>query len=204
METVVSTYNADGTPNAAPMGVTLENASHVTMKLFTSSSTYKNLNTKKHAVINVTYNIETFYRTAFKEANPKGKVPSEWFEKAQDVEAPRLRRANAALEVSVSDMKPLGDEKTEVLCKVKLVKVVAENVPQVYCRAFSATLEAIIHATRVKCFLSGSDEQQKQAIQLLETIGNCRDIVNRVAPNSCYSEIMADLDKRLASWRSKA
>lgn len=203
VETVVSTYNADGTPNAAPMGVTMESDSNVAIRLFATSSTYKNLKTKKYAVINVTCDIEVFYRTAFKEANPKGAVPPEWFEKAETVEAPRLCRADAVLEVTVLDMKPLGDEKTEAVCEVNCVKVSAGNFPKAYCRAFSATLEAIIHATRVKSFLSGSKEQQKQTLKLLETIENCRDIVNRVAPNSCYSEIMTDLGKMITSWRSK-
>ena len=203
VETVVSTYNADGTLNAAPMGVTMENAQQVTIRLFTTSSTYKNLKTKKCAVINVTCDIDVFYRTAFKETNLKSTVPPEWFEKAETVESPRLRRADAFIEVSVADIKPLVDEKAEAFCDVKLVKASTGNLPKAYCRAFSATLEAIIHATRVKKFLSGSKEQQKQAMKLLETIGNCRDIVNRVAPNSCYSEIMTDLDKMIISWESK-
>ncbi len=203
VETVVSTYNAKITPNAAPMGITMEDAQHVTIKLFTTSSTYKNLKTKKCAVINVTCDIEVFYRTAFKEANPKGKVPPEWFEKAETGEAPRLSMADAFVEVSVISLKPLGEEKAEAFCDVKLVKASVGNFPKVYCRAFSATLEAIIHATRVKNFLSGSKDQQKQAVKLLETIENCRDIVNRVAPNSRYSEIMVDLDKMISLWRSK-
>lgn len=202
VETVVSTYNVDGTPNSAPMGVAMENPQQVKIRLFTSSSTLKNFKTKKCATINLTSDIEIFYKTTFKEANQKGKVPTEWFEKAKTVDAPKLCKAEAVVEVSVADIKPLGPEKSEVICDVKLISA-AKALPKAYCRAFSLTLEAIIHATRVKNFISGNSERQKQAAKLLETIMDCREIVNRVAPQSQYSEIMADLDKRINVWRNK-
>jgi hypothetical protein len=65
-----------------------------------------------------------------------------------------------------------------------------------------ATLEAIIHATRVKAFLN-DEGKQKKVSKLLELIGNCNDVVNRVAPNSAYSIVMADLMERIDSWRNK-
>jgi hypothetical protein len=74
--------------------------------------------------------------------------------------------------------------------------------PQVYCRAKALTLEAIIHATRVKAFVN-NEKQQKNIHKLLATIENSRDIINRVAPNSMYSAIMADLMQRIDSWRNK-
>jgi hypothetical protein len=201
-ETVVSTYNMHGQPNAAPMGVTMENAQRLALRIYTSSLTYRNLQAARCAVVNVTSDPELFYRTAFKEANPKGKVPPEWFEKAEAVDAPRLRAADAHVEVAVADMAPFDDERAEVTCEVKLVQ--ASNVlPRAYCRASYATIEAIIHATRVKVFLAhGNEQKREQALKLMETIRQCRDVVNRVAPNSSYSETMADLSKRIDSWRA--
>jgi hypothetical protein len=201
-ETVVSTYNMQGQPNAAPMGVTMENTQRLALRIYTSSLTYRNLQAKRCAVVNVTSDPEIFYRTAFKEANPKGMVPLEWFEKAETVDAPRLRAADAHVEVAVADMVPFDAERAKVTCAVKLVQ--ASNVlPRAYCRASFATIEAIIHATRVKAFLTRADEQKReQALKLMETIKQCRDVVNRVAPNSRYSETMADLSRRIDSWRA--
>jgi hypothetical protein len=201
VETLVSTYGEDGKPNAAPMGVVMENAQRIVIRPYTSSLTYKNLQSKRCAVVNVTSNPEFFYRTAFKEANPEGKMPQEWFEKAEVVNAPRLRKADAFIEISVVDVTSLGAEKVEASCDIKLIKA-ATLLPKVYCRALFATVEAIIHATRVKAFLNCG--KQEQALKLLETIGVCRDIVNRVAPNSPYAEIMADLTKMIDSWRAKS
>ena len=70
-ETIVSTYNADGSPNAAPMGATLIDAEHLAFDLFNSSTTLANIKSNRSAVVNLTSNIEVYYRTAFKEANPE-------------------------------------------------------------------------------------------------------------------------------------
>jgi hypothetical protein len=203
VETVVSTYNLDGQPNAAPMGAIMENLQRIILRIYTSSLTYKNLQSKRCAVVNVTSNPELFYRTTFKEANPKGRMPQEWVEKAETIDAPRLRTADALIEVTVADTRPFDAERAEVSCDVKLVKA-SSVLPKVYCRALFATIEAIIHATRVKTFMTHGDRQkQEQASKLLERIRECNDVVNRVAPNSRYSEIMADLNQRVDSWRIK-
>jgi hypothetical protein len=202
LETVVSTYGLDGQPNAAPMGATMEQVQRMVFRIYTSSLTYKNLQAKRCAVVNLTSDPEVFYRTAFKEANPQGRVPTGWFEKAETVEAPRLRAADAHIEVSVVDIANLDAEKAEVTCEAKFVHA-STVLPQAYCRASFAVIEAIIHATRVRhFFMHGDREKQEQTFSLLRKIGDCQDIVNRVAPTSRYSEIMADLSKRIDSWRA--
>jgi len=182
------------------MGVVMENAQRLAIRVYISSLTYKNLKLKRSAVLNVTSDPELYYRTAFKEADPKGKMPQEWFEKAETVDAPRLRMADAFIEVSVADTSFFDGERAEVLCDVKLVKA-SRVMPKAYCRALFATIEAIIHATRVKTFLLSN--KREQALKLIETIRDCHDVVNRVAPNSRYSEIMADLTQMVDSWRAK-
>jgi hypothetical protein len=202
METVVSTYDSNGQPNAAPMGAIMEQPLRMVLRIYTSSLTYKNLQANKCAVVNVTSDPQVFYRTAFKEANPEGRIPREWFENAESIEAPRLWKADAHIEVTVVDIAHLEADKAEVTCEAKLVHA-ATVLPQVYCRASFAAIEAIIHATRVKHFLmQGDKEKQEQALDLLEKIRDCQHIVNRVAPSSRYSEIIVDLTKRIELWRA--
>jgi uncharacterized protein len=201
-EAIVSTCNKDGTSNAAPMGITIQNDQQFSLNVFNSSSTNRNLQTNKCGVINLTSNIEVFYKTAFKEANPDGKLPQDWFIKSEAVNAPKLRFADATVNFSVSKMEPISPDKTQFLCSVELVTA-QKKPPQVYCRGMSATLEAIIHATRVKAFIGDAAETERVS-KLLEMIQNCNDVVERVAPNSQYSTVMADLMKRIDSWRRKA
>ncbi len=200
-ECIVSTYNMDGKPDAAPMGVIMEDEQHLIINLFNSSTTCSNIKANRCAIVNLTSNIEVFYKTAFKEANIDGKLPQEWFKKAKAVNAPKLRFADATIDVSVSDITPIDTEKTRAVCTIKLVQA-TKKFPQVHCRAMDATLEAIIHATRVKAFLN-DEGKQKKVSKLLELIDNCNDVVNRVAPNSSYSTVMADLIERIDSWRNK-
>jgi hypothetical protein len=202
-ETIVSTYNVDGQPNAAPMGVVIESNERLRIRPYLSSLTYKNLQTKKCAVVNVTSNPELFYKTAFKEANPDGKLSPELFEKAETVDAPRLRMADAVIEVLVVNVSSFGAERAEVFCNVKQIKA-SKALPKVYCRALFATIEAIIHATRIKPFLRGNKQEQERAFRLLELVEICSDIVNRTAPNSRYSEIMADLTRMIDLWRNES
>ena len=200
VEIIVSTYNTDGGPNAAPMGVTMMDERHLAIDLFNSSTTCTNIKSNKCAVINLTSNIEVFYKTAFKEANPDGMLPQEWFEKAKAVNAPKLRSAEATIDVSVTNLVALGPEKTRATFTVDFVE--AHKYPQVYCRAFGATIEAIIHATRVKAFID-DEKEQKRVSELSKKISYCNDVVNRVAPGSSYSLVMADLMKRINSWEQK-
>jgi hypothetical protein len=203
VETVVSTYNGKGQPNAAPMGAVMQSAQRINLKIYTSALTYANLQAKRCAVVNITSDPEVFYRTAFKEANPNGTVPQEWFEKAETVDAPKLRLADAFVEVAVADITPLDAEKVEVACDVKFVQA-SSALPKAYCRAMFATVEAIVHATRVKAFITqGNGQKREQALKLLETIRECNNVVSKVAPRSRYSEVMADLNRRISSWRAK-
>lgn len=199
-ETIVSTYNSDGTSNAAPMGVIMKDSNHVIMNIFDSSLTYQNLSIKKQGVINITNDIEVFYKTAFKETNINGKLPQEWFECSQIVDAPEIIFSDATVAFSVLSTKSIG-EKIQTLCRVEQITA-RETYPKVVCRAMSLTLEAIIHATRVKFFINNQNER-KETDYLTDLIHVYSDVVNRVAPNSVYSLIMTDLISRIDSWRIK-
>jgi hypothetical protein len=203
VETILSTYNPDGQPNAAPMGILMKNEQCVKIKLYKSSSTYQNLVSRRCGVINITSDPEVFFLSAFKEANPNAKIPYEWFEKADILDAPKLHSADATVEISIQKLTPINAEKTEAVCDVKLVKA-TKALPKVYCRALFATIEAIIHATRIKIFLSGDKRQREQTSMLMENIAYCRETVNRVAPNSRYAEIMTELAKRITTWRNES
>ncbi len=201
METIVSTYDVKGEPNAAPMGVEMKNKQHMIIRPYLSSLTYKNLQLKRCAVINITSDPELYYRTAFKEVNPIGRTPAEWFEKADVVDAPRFRRVDAFIEVYVISVRPLGAERAEVFCDIRLIKIL-NPFPRTYCRATFAVIEAVIHATRVKIFLA--NDMMEDAEKLIELIKYYNDLVNRVAPNSSYSKTMSDLIRTINSWKDKS
>jgi hypothetical protein len=200
-ETIMTTFKPNGTPNAAPMGVTLQNQ-QIALNIFNTSQTLKNLKATKSAVINITSNIDLFYKSAIKEANPNGKLPQDWFTQAETVNAPKLASADATIEISLANTTPIDTQKTKATCNIKQINA-SKNYPQTFCRAKPAVIEAVIHATRVKALIN-NPQQQEYVKKLLQLIENCQDTVNRSAPNTHYTEIMADLQKRIAKWRVQA
>jgi hypothetical protein len=194
-ETIVSTYDKDGLPNAAPMGAALQDEQHLEINLYNSSTTLANIKTTRYAIVNLTDKIDVYYKTAFKEANPDGKLPKEWFAKAPLINAPKLLFADAIVEVSLVDLTMQGVEKMRAVFGVESVQA-KKGFPQVYYRAFGLTLEAIVHATRVK-ILAGDPKEREHVENLLRKIRDCNGLIGRIAPSSSYSMVMADMIKRM-------
>lgn len=199
-EAIVTTLNPDGSPNAAPMGMQMKDEQHLTLNVYNTAQTCQNLQAKKCAIVNLTNSIEVFYRSTFKEANPNGRIPATWFVKSEAAVAPRLRHADAAIEVAVSSLS-VGEERTIFNFKVETVAA-KEQLPRVYCRALPLTIEAVTHATRVKAFMH-MPEKHEQVEQLIETIRSHAKIVERVAPSSEFTAVFQDLEKRIETWRTR-
>ena len=201
IETIVATYNSEGYPNAAPIGAKMTDEQHLAIKPYNSSSTLKNIKAGLCATVNLTSDVDLFYKTAFKEANPSGITPQEWFEKAESIDAPRLRSADAVIGITVKEISPLDAKRTSVVCKVSFIEA-KSSLPKGYCRAFPATIEAIIHATRIKA-LANEKSSEEHLNKLVELINNCDETVNRTAPNSRYSEIMTEIKSKIGLWRAQ-
>jgi hypothetical protein len=184
------------------MGILIENEDQLKIKPFLTSLTYKNLQTKRCAVVNLSANPQLFYLTTFKDLRLDKKFPDGMFDKAETIDAPKLKGADSTIEVAVARTDSFSPERADILCNVQLVKS-SKALPKVYCRAQFATIEAIIHSTRIKLFVRGNKQKQKQATKLLELVNICNDIVNRTAPNSIYSEIMTELNQKINLWRNK-
>jgi hypothetical protein len=198
-ETIVSTYNPDGTPNAAPMGIIPQDEEHVNIIFFGDTQTRQNIAATKSAVINLTNNIELFYQTCFKD--PHRKLPADWFKTTQTCPAPRLQAADAAIEVTLLNLEPLVQAKTKATLKIENIAAPTQ-FPKVYCRAMALTLEAIIHATRVQAYQNNPLKQQDTQ-KLLNLIEHSKETVQRIAPGTVYSLVMADLSEKIKSWRHR-
>jgi len=201
-EAIVSTYGEDSLPNAAPMGVMIKSMHRLIIKPYTISQTYSNLLLRRYAVVNLTSDPMIFYRTAFKDANPDNKVPLEWFERSSLVDAPKLKNVNMSIEVKIIKVEDIKNGRAKVLCKVEKIDPVISVYPKVYCRAPFAVIESIIHATRIKVFLS--TKEKKIADELIELIKHYDALVKRVAPNSVYLQIISDILLRIEAWKTKS
>lgn len=198
VETILSTFNEDNTPNAAPMGV-VTSGPQVVVKPFKTTITYKNLIRSRCAVINVTDDPFIFYRTVFK--GPRwGERSQLLFTRARKVDAPKLKDALAFLEVQAESVEEDSAPRARILFKVLSLTVNRLKKPEAHNRAAAALTESIIHATRIRAALRG--EQGIDVARLIEMIEHYSKIVSQVAPNSEYEHLMRKIIRRIEAWRS--
>lgn len=196
VEAIISTYNLNGEPNAAPMGIIMNKEGQLLIRPFINTRTYQNIVRNGCAVINITSKAELYYQTTFKDE----KIPLKWFESAKLVNAPYLKHVDAHLETSVINIQQYGKDRAEILLKVEMIDLKDECIPQVYCRANFIVIESIIHATRIQAFLS--QKRFTELERLMEMIQYYNGIVQRIAPNSIYSTIMLNLIEKVNGWKS--
>lgn len=199
VEVIVSTFDEDHRPHAAPMGASTEDMRSIILKPFKSSQTYRNILRWRSGVANITSDPLLFYRTVFKDSNPGGELPKEWFAKASTVDAPRMINTDVCIDLLVTDIEE-SEDRAQILCRVESTLMLNHSyLPHVYNRAAPAVIESLIHATRIEAHLNaGKPENAEDLINLVEHY--CR-LVERIAPDSTYSEMMDDIWRRITLWR---
>lgn len=159
-ETIVTTMSADGTPNAAPMGI-VKRGDDLFIRMYPGSRTYRNVKETGNLVANIVTDPVIFVTTAFEDLNP-------------------------AYYVSQQDMPPIIKDvyawtyfKAEIEGVVKLTQlrseIVKTTVPR-FSRGFASVIDATITGTR----LSFLGEEGKRRIHdddiLVSKCGTPRDL----------------------------
>lgn len=187
VETIVSTYDGNHVPRAAPMGATMVGRNRLTLKPYTNTATYRNLREKECGVVNITSEPLSYFKTLFKNFYRRSEGFHRMFEQADSVDAPRLKEANAYAEVQVLDIMEQGERAT-VLCSVVNAKINEPPPVRAYSRASFAVIESLIHYTRVQVFQAKGEQARAEA--LIHLIQHYYDLVRRIAPDSPYSDMM--------------
>ncbi|MEM2902456.1 MAG: DUF447 family protein [Candidatus Bathyarchaeia archaeon] len=195
-EAIVSTYMPDNTPTASPMGITVS-GDQLRIRPFKTSTLLLGLQHSRCGVVNFTLDPYLFYITAFKEKNPNGRVPRGLFEPARSVKAPRIKSSSLYLEFKVVEL-IAENERVQVCCQVTHGEAAA-NTPNPYCRGLFASIECIIHATRIREYIQ--EKRFDEVKKLLLLIKHYRGLIDRVSPSSVYSQIVDDVMRDVKRWR---
>ena len=199
-ESIISTFSPNGKPNAAPMGVVSEDMKRVVIRPFTMAQTFTNLKFGGCAVINFVADASTFYKTAFKNESVDSDYDDDFFEKAEAVDAPGLKEVDAFLEVSVVKLQE-GENRAQIICRIDRWEEGTSRF-RPYCRGEFATIEAVIHATRIREFLTlGMESEAKRLIKLVDCYQR---LIARVAPDSEYSRIIEEINARIDVWKEES
>jgi hypothetical protein len=160
LEGIMTTVNADETPNVSPMGPRVDVAmTSLLLRPYQTSTTYKNLKRTGEGVFHVTDNVELLAHAAVGKLDP----------------LPELRAATAVCGFILADacrwyalrVKSLDDsrERTEIVCDVIDRGVQREFFG--FNRAKHAVVEAAIVATRVKLLPASEIAAQMQPLAVI-------------------------------------
>lgn len=196
-EVVVSTHDHEGRPNAAPMGILVRPPRTLLVQPFRKSRTYLNLKTQGYGVANVTAEPEIFFRTAFKGVNKAKLISPRWFVRLRNIRVPIMRNADIAIEFAVTSQDDSKSERARFKCTAKKIHV-RRALPRPYCRSDSATIECIIHATRVREFLARG--WTDKANKLIDEINHHAKFIRRVSPNSENARMTDKLLAYIEKW----
>lgn len=186
VETIVTTYNRDGSPNAAPMGVYAWRRRILVLKVHSRSDTCANILRTGGCVVNLVYDPFLFIRSALA---PKGEpeVKEEETGKAETVYAPFLRESHAYLEAGVLGFSRYTKRDAHGTSQVYVVKcrvqrrVVLRSCPVGLNRGIAAAIEIAIKLSRGR--KDGVEEHMR--------------VMRRTLNAAEYSEIASFLDQHL-------
>ena len=159
VETVVTTYNPDDSPNAAPIGVHTISDTEISMNIHTTSDTFKNIVRTGGCVINVVFDPYLFIKTCLLgsgKAGTENEVSRTEVRPAKNVNAPLLRDANAWIEAELQSHNEhmrkacnKGTEFSTVNCRV-VEFTVNKRYPIAVTRGLFAAIELAIAVSRGK------------------------------------------------------
>jgi hypothetical protein len=157
VECIVTTYNEDSSPNAAPMGVYTLDDSEVVMRIHTDSDTYSNLIRNKGCVINIIFDPYLFLKTALigqGRGSQEREVGNNEIKRAKDVNAPFLCQAHAFIEAKLKDHKEYTKEDDYKISEVSVMRckisrvVINKRHPVAVNRGLYAAIELAIRLSR--------------------------------------------------------
>ena len=157
LESIVTTYNSDGSPNAAPIGIYPLSEDEIRMDVHEPTDTRTNLLRTGACVVNVIFDPHLFLKCAIL-GSGKGEAENEVapsdVRPAENVDAPVLKEANAWIELKMqsSEEKTRHDEHGEtefsrIVCRVENTGV-NKKYPIAINRGLFAAIETAVAKSR--------------------------------------------------------
>ena len=174
-EVIITTYDQQNQPNAAPMGFTITKEKQVIIRPFKESDTYKNLQHQKACIVNITNDPDLFVKsTLFQDL-----LTDDFYNKSKMINAPILKACKGNHIVLKVANETEEEERGIFYCDIINAELCKENV-QPHTRAFSSLIEILIHTTRVIHFSRIKRPNDSNVKQLRELIKHHSQIISRV------------------------
>ena len=171
-ETVITTKNKNGVPNAAPIGVICKNKNEIVLNLFEGTHTIKNIKESSKFVVNILKDPLVFFGCT------TGDLSFDYFKKHENNFY--IKNTDAFFTASVTSVKEIVKEDDINRSKMSVIKAsVDEIIIKKECieplnRAIFAIIESLVYLTRIKMV------DQNTSQKYLERIQEMSRTVNRV------------------------
>jgi hypothetical protein len=190
-ETIITTKNSDGIPNAAPIGVTCKNKSEIVLYLFEGTHTLQNIKSEGRFIVNILKDPVIFVESTVGELSPDNfKMHGNDF---------YIEKTDAFFSAVITKSKEV--EKKDHIGKSKLTVITAdvnEIIIKNECvepinRAIFAIVESLVYLSRTNIV------DDKTASQYLERINEMSRLVSRVGGKKhkkAMDKILKQIDKK--------
>ena len=171
-ETIITTQNGNGVPNAAPIGVICKNKSEIVLNLFEGTHTLENIKANSKFVVNISKDPLILVGCT------TGDLSSDYFKKDNDNFY--IKNTDAFFTASVTSIKEIQKEDNISKSKMTIIKanvdkiVIKKECVEPLNRAIFAIIESLVYSTRIKMV------DENTAKEYLERIHEMSRIVNRV------------------------
>lgn len=187
-ETIVTTKNTEGIPNAAPIGVTCKNKSEIVLYLFEGTHTLQNIKSNGHFIVNILKDPAIFTESTL------GELSSPYFKKhGNDY---YIKNTEAFFSAKVKNIKKV--EKVDNIGKSKLnivtaafIEIIIKNKDiEPLNRAIFAIIESLVYLSRIDMV------DKKTADEYIARINEMSRIVSRTGGME-HKRAMAQISRHL-------
>lgn len=192
-EAIVTTYNQQKQPNAAPMGFIINEEKQVVIRSYKESDTHKNLQDQNECIVNITTDPDLFVKsTLFQE------LLDENYIKSKVINAPILKDCKDN-HLALKIVKIIAEKDRGIFYGKIIDANLSKKHIQPYTRAFSSLIEILIHSTRVIHFSKIKGVNDPKIIHLKELIEHHSQIISRVThENSTYQKYVEKIRKKVS------
>ena len=175
-ETIITSKNADGTYNAAPIGVICSGPAKVVCRIFKGSHTLENIIYQKEYFVNITHDSEIFRMSTL------GNLPQDYF-----TDDGRLKCGEAYFKCEVTSFKeavkqsdPIKKKGEAIVFKAEVTELVKNKDTKAYNRGFGYVIESLANYTRFDIVDAEKKEEYikdfREAYRVVKKVGHNDDI----------------------------
>jgi hypothetical protein len=190
IETILTTWNCDGTVNAAPMGVIRNLKDQIIIRPYRSSNTYRNMLKNKEVCINTTRDSEIFMKTAFKDEG-LGSYPI----RNGDL---ILEGSDASIKLKITSVESENANRPEFTSEIQRI-ITKKRIPISFNRGKNNAIEAIIQASHIRYKIQERGEDVKT--DLINFNSNIQIIRKVSASDSTEMKVANKLESLVEKWR---